>query len=37
VALADGMRELVAWLEGQVAVDRVDDAAAELARRGLSL
>jgi len=37
VELADGMRELVAWLEGQVAVDRVDDAAAELARRGLSL
>ena len=37
VELADGMRELVAWLDGQVAVDRVDDAAAELARRGLSL
>jgi dTDP-L-rhamnose 4-epimerase len=36
VALADGMSELAAWLEGQSAVDRVDDAAAELARRGLA-
>jgi dTDP-L-rhamnose 4-epimerase len=37
VELADGMRELVEWLEGQTAVDRVDEAADELARRGLSL
>ena len=29
------MRELAAWLEGQTAVDRVEGAAAELARRGL--
>jgi hypothetical protein len=31
------MRALAAWLEGQTADDRVDEAAAELARRGLSL
>jgi dTDP-L-rhamnose 4-epimerase len=37
VELADGMTELAAWLEGQTAEDRVDDAARELARRGLSL
>jgi dTDP-L-rhamnose 4-epimerase len=36
VALEDGMRELAGWLEGEVAVDRVDDAAAELAARGLT-
>jgi dTDP-L-rhamnose 4-epimerase len=36
VELADGMAELAAWLEGQTAEDRVDDAAAELARRGLA-
>jgi hypothetical protein len=30
------MAELAAWLEGQTAEDRVDDAAAELARRGLA-
>jgi dTDP-L-rhamnose 4-epimerase len=37
VALADGMEELAAWLEGQVAVDRVDAAAGELQRRGLAI
>jgi dTDP-L-rhamnose 4-epimerase len=37
VPLGDGMRELGEWLEGEVAVDRVDAAAQELARRGLSL
>ncbi len=36
VALEDGMRELAGWLEGEVAVDVVDDAAAELAARGLT-
>ena len=36
VELADGMSELAAWLEGQTAEDRVDDATAELARRGLA-
>ena len=37
VELADGMRELVAWLEGQVATDNVDAATQELATRGLTL
>jgi dTDP-L-rhamnose 4-epimerase len=32
-----GLTELAEWLEGQVAVDSVDAAAAELARRGLTL
>jgi dTDP-L-rhamnose 4-epimerase len=36
VELEDGMAELAEWLEDQVAVDRVDDAAAELAARGLT-
>jgi dTDP-L-rhamnose 4-epimerase len=36
VELADGMSELAVWLEGQTAEDRVDDAAAELSRRGLA-
>jgi hypothetical protein len=31
-----GMAALVAWLEDQHAVDRVDDAAGELAERGLT-
>jgi len=35
VALDDGLDELVGWLEGQVAHDRVDTATQELARRGL--
>ena len=36
VALEDGMAELAAWLEGQVATDRSDEAAAELTERGLT-
>jgi dTDP-L-rhamnose 4-epimerase len=36
VALEDGMAELAAWLEGQVATDRFDEAAAELKERGLT-
>ncbi|MEP6813863.1 MAG: NAD-dependent epimerase/dehydratase family protein [Actinomycetota bacterium] len=36
VELDDGMVELAAWLEGQTAEDRVDAAASELAKRGLS-
>jgi dTDP-L-rhamnose 4-epimerase len=36
IELEDGMTELAEWLEGQVAVDRVDHAAAELAARGLT-
>jgi dTDP-L-rhamnose 4-epimerase len=37
VALADGIAELADWLAGEVAVDRVDHAAAELAARGLTV
>jgi dTDP-L-rhamnose 4-epimerase len=36
VGLDDGMSALAEWLEGQVAVDRAEDAAAELAIRGLT-
>lgn len=36
VDLERGMTELAQWLEGQVAVDRVDDATAELVARGLA-
>ena len=36
IALPDAMAELATWLEGQTADDRVEEAAAELARRGLS-
>ena len=36
VELEQGMAELAEWLEGQVADDRVDGAAAELAARGLT-
>ena len=36
VALEQGMAELAAWLEGQVATDRFDEAAAELIQRGLT-
>ena len=36
VELEDGMAELAEWLEGQVAEDHVDGAAAELAVRGLT-
>jgi dTDP-L-rhamnose 4-epimerase len=37
VELDDGIAELAEWLEGQVATDWVDDAARELAARGLTL
>jgi dTDP-L-rhamnose 4-epimerase len=37
VELGDGLRDLAEWLEGQVAEDRVDTAARELAVRGLTL
>jgi dTDP-L-rhamnose 4-epimerase len=37
VPMDEGMAELAAWLEGEVATDRVDDATAELARRGLTV
>jgi dTDP-L-rhamnose 4-epimerase len=37
VARPDGMAQLAAWLAGEVATDRVDDAAAELAARGLTV
>jgi dTDP-L-rhamnose 4-epimerase len=37
VELADGIRGLATWLQGRAAVDRVDEATDELARRGLSL
>jgi dTDP-L-rhamnose 4-epimerase len=37
VTLADGLAELAAWLEGQAAVDRVAQASAELAARGLAI
>jgi dTDP-L-rhamnose 4-epimerase len=36
VDLEQGMAELAAWLEGQVAEDNVESAAAELAARGLA-
>ncbi len=36
VSLADGIAELAEWLAGQTAVDRVDEATAELAKRGLT-
>jgi dTDP-L-rhamnose 4-epimerase len=37
VELEDGLRALAAWLETQVATDRVDDASRELATRGLTV
>lgn len=37
VSFEDGLVELSGWLEGQVAIDRVSDASAELAARGLSV
>jgi dTDP-L-rhamnose 4-epimerase len=37
VAFEDGLRELAAWLEGQVAHDRVHEATSKLAAMGLSL
>jgi dTDP-L-rhamnose 4-epimerase len=36
VALEDGMAELAGWLQGQVATDRFEEAAAELTKRGLT-
>ncbi|MGV3774194.1 MAG: SDR family NAD(P)-dependent oxidoreductase [Verrucomicrobiales bacterium] len=37
VSLQEGLNELVQWLEGQVAVDHVAQAGAELAARGLTV
>ena len=37
VALAEGLADLATWLEGQEAADRVDEASAELASRGLTV
>jgi dTDP-L-rhamnose 4-epimerase len=37
VAFEDGMRELVAWLSGVSALDRVDEATAALENRGLTI
>jgi dTDP-L-rhamnose 4-epimerase len=37
VELEDGMTELAEWLQGQVAIDSVDAATAELASRGLTV
>jgi dTDP-L-rhamnose 4-epimerase len=37
VAFEDGLVQLAQWLEGQIAVDRVQQAAAELSARGLTL
>jgi len=33
----DGLGELATWLESQVATDRVEEARAELAARGLTV
>jgi hypothetical protein len=35
-SFVDGMRELADWLSAQSPVDRVDEAAAALAERGLT-
>ena len=37
VTLEEGLGELVSWLEGQVAVDRVAEASAGLSARGLTV
>jgi dTDP-L-rhamnose 4-epimerase len=37
MSLEKGLAELVTWLEGQVAEDRVDQASAELSARGLTV
>lgn len=37
VAFEQGLAELADWLEGEVAIDRVSEAHAELAQRGLTL
>jgi dTDP-L-rhamnose 4-epimerase len=37
IAFEDGLADLITWLEGQMAEDRVAEASAELASRGLTL
>jgi dTDP-L-rhamnose 4-epimerase len=37
VVFDDGLVELAAWLDGQVAIDRVDQASHELTARGLTV
>jgi dTDP-L-rhamnose 4-epimerase len=37
VSMAEGLVELAEWLEGQVAVDSVDEATGELRKRGLTV
>jgi dTDP-L-rhamnose 4-epimerase len=37
VTLDQGLAEVAAWLEGQIALDRVAEASAELAARGLTV
>jgi dTDP-L-rhamnose 4-epimerase len=37
ISFEDGLKELTEWLEGQVAVDRVAQASAELSARGLTV
>lgn len=37
VTLDEGMADLAEWLDGQIAHDRVDEASAELAARGLTV
>lgn len=37
ISLEDGLKELAAWLEGQVAEDLVETASEELAERGLTV
>jgi dTDP-L-rhamnose 4-epimerase len=37
IELEEGLQELVEWLEGQQAVDRVEQASAELSARGLTV
>jgi dTDP-L-rhamnose 4-epimerase len=37
LSLAEGLRELADWLQGQVAIDNVPQARAELASRGLTV
>ena len=37
ITFEEGLAELVEWLEGQVAVDRVAQASAELSARGLTV
>ena len=37
ISLAAGLEKLVGWLDGRIAVDRVGEARAALAARGLTL